>query len=380
MKTKIRIKDIYYLLLFLWAFSDTVAMSSFNRGTSYIYNVRNIVWLITRLFIVLKVLLESRYYKPRDFLVLFLLAFVGYFSTVNSGSTFLEAGFWFIAGGRGVDWDTGIKRLFKGEVFAMVFIISMCAIGISADKTKNGNIGHSFGYYHPNDLALHILQIFLMYVYLHKNANKTKLGYVSLVVASVTYLITKSKTVLFVLLFVGVVLFFFDMRKNKSRISNFLSKRFSSIMKYAFIFLTASSIFLSANGKLSFSIFGNLHGRLPLMAIYFSYYKILPWGQPLLNHNSANYDWHTKLYTLDNSYLHLLLGFGAVTFILFIIVYLLMIKKAYKEKDTYLFLILVTYAILGFSETALIRARYNFTILLFSQLVWCSSIEKNRRV
>ncbi len=375
---KIKISSIYYVFLFIWSLSGTISMAAINTNASAIAVISSFAWNAIRCYIIVKILFEIKNYKRKDIIVLLIIALIGYFSSRYSESSFLIAGFWFIAGAKGIDWNKAIKYLLRAQIFSMLLIFCGCFLGYFPDTAKTGvssgittsGIGHSFGYYHPNDLAGSILQIIMMSLYTMKRPLRLQVSFTFLTIAGITLLITRSGTSSLLIAFIALMIAFFSLEKGRSTIGRFISRNLASLMKYIILVLAICSVLFSARQDLGESLLGDFHSRITQMAAYFAYYKITPWGQPLINHASIDYDWRTNLYTLDNAYIHLLLGFGYIVFLLFIAMYIMLIWRAYKSKQYVLLLILCTYTILGFTETMFIRVQYNFTILLFSQIIW----------
>ena len=89
--------------------------------------------------------------------------------------------------------------------------------------------------------------------------------------------------------------------------------------------------------------------------------------------SSVNY---SGLYTLDNAFVYLILGFGIVVSAIIAILYIGSILKAVKEHEYIILLLFVVYLIYGFTETALIRFSYNFTLVFTFAFVWKENFSK----
>lgn len=384
---KIKISDPYYFLLFCWSFFSTLTSVAVNGELPIIYSFNSMLWNVIRIYIVIKVLLEIRRYTLKQIVSIILLIVVGYISYINSQSNFFIQAFWFIAGAANIDWKKAVKILLKAQIIALFSIIILCMLGVLPDKSKvtviNGintsNVGHSLGYYHPNDLAGSILQIVLMWLYVQERPYKIRNIIFCCGIAAISYIITRSSTSVAIILFVACMLSVFCLSKKENSWMRFLSDKVASILKYLIFIMAGFSILFSIRKDIGESILGDFHSRINQMSTYFFYYKIKPWGQVLINHTSAEYNWKNNLYTLDNAYIHLLLGFGYVIFIAFLLIYIVMLWKAYKEKNYIYLLILIAYVILGFTETMFIRIRYNFTIFLVAEILWNSKSKQRNK-
>ena len=367
-KFKVRITEFYYIFLFLWALLTTISVASQGKFTFLIYNM-SLLWTMIHIYIIAKVIIECRKISSRDIFVLIVLIIIGYNVQIHTKSGFLTAAFWFIAGARYIDWEKAVKYLFTAQAMAMAIIFLLCFIGVYEDVSKV-NDGHSLGYINPNDLAVNVLQLSLMYLYLHREKLNFKFAIAFLILALVVYLITNSNTAMLLFIFTALGIILILSYKRKNLFSVLFSKPFIKCIRYFLVFFAACSVLFAVRRDIGESLLGDFHSRIPQMAKYFAFYPITLWGQPLINHYSPDYDWKIGLYTLDNAYLHLLLGFGIILFIVFLGLYFMYAKKVYRNKEYVVLLILVVYFALGFTETMLIRVQYNFTIFLLAEILW----------
>ena len=90
-----------------------------------------------------------------------------------------------------------------------------------------------------------------------------------------------------------------------------------------------------------------------------------------INNGIDNYQLEiSKLYTLDNGYMYLLLGYGIIAFTLFLFGNFLLSKRLIKNKMFIPLIIIFIYALYGFAETTMIRFTYNFSVIFFSYILW----------
>jgi hypothetical protein len=127
---------------------------------------------------------------------------------------------------------------------------------------------------------------------------------------------------------------------------------------------------------LSFS--GTLGSRASQSALYFERYGITVFGSQLkINSGTTGWSAYTSLYTLDNSYLYLLLGYGLVFFVLYILGEIILFRKCAKSKNFMMMTVLALYAMYGLMETVLIRIDCNFTLIFLTYVLW-RPINKNK--
>ena len=99
-----------------------------------------------------------------------------------------------------------------------------------------------------------------------------------------------------------------------------------------------------------------LSNRVYLQSVFYNEYGITLFG------NNIDYE-----RTLDNGFLKVLLNFGIITSLFFIVIYWLTFKKCYKEKNYVLIYIFMILLFFSFSESSMFYIYNNiFMIYLFT--------------
>lgn len=356
-------------LLFAWSFLSALNLniSGSIAGYSSLYSLG---YRLIQFFLVIKILLDIPGMKVVDFVKVIAIAIVGYLSVNTSGSSFLEAAFWFLAAAKGINYDKCIKGLLCAQLACLAITLAFFVAGAVPDSTmlRGGLVRHSLGYYHPNMLASSLLQIYLMWVYINRWGLKPLHSAVGFFLALLILLVTGSTTASSLCVVMSIIVGLYTHRNDGH--PKGIIEIIVSASRYAIPLLCFVSFYSAFSGVSSLPLIGDLHGRIPQLHAYFSYYQIVPWGQELITHTSDEYTWQLGLYTLDNSYANLLLGLGWVVFICFLWLYFKEIILSLNHNDYITLAILVLYGIWGFSETTLIRIAFNFTIILFGQIIW----------
>lgn len=369
---RISVSKSYHVVLFIW---ELVVMlsSEISRYTPVFGDFERYAWVLLEAYVIVKILFELNKHNYKDLCLLILLLVVGYFSLKESRSSFLRGAFWILAGSYDVDIDKSVKALFKAQILAALVIITSMLLGLVPNISivkSGGGVGYSLGYYHPNDFAGCVLQMTMMHFYLIRKKPKLRNSFAYFGIAIIIYIITKSFTVVSLLLVLAFFTLIIALNKNGEEIQILFVHISIKVIRWIAALAGILSILFSFRNDIGVSILGDFHSRITQMGYYFSFYSIKLWGQPLLSHTSEDYDWRTNLYTLDNGYAYLLLGLGLVIFCLFIYLVLKRLFLAVKNKEYAVLIILCVYAIWGFTETFMIRMIYNFSILFFAEIIW----------
>lgn len=382
-KQKIYLEDIFIFFVSIYLFLDVLS-----NGTEFskdvlleIYSVKAIWWNILRGFVIFKFIVQL---QKCDYKIIVLLLFA-YFSSFYTSSYWMSEIIWILAGMKHVDLKKIIKLIYYMELCAFVIVVVPGIVRIVENTfmtEQSGTIHQTIGFNHPNALAARVFQLEAIHVYCRdRRINKLDIVFLILISAFV-YFLTGSQTVAILSIFMVIFAFLTNSIYRSERstfqgIWGIICKKIIKRMKYISIAIpvvaTVLMLFLSQFGGS-----GTLFSRAYQASNYFQYYGISLWGQPLqINNGTDNfYLQKSQLYTLDNSYLYLLIGFGVVFFILFVASQILLIYRSIKQKEYTVATILMLYMIYGIVETMMIRVTYNFSILFMSGLVWGNTIER----
>ena len=120
-----------------------------------------------------------------------------------------------------------------------------------------------------------------------------------------------------------------------------------------------------------------LSGRVNLINAYFNYYGLSLFGQKIgLGSEFFKYG----MSTLDNSYVHLLIHFGIIFFIIYTISYIKLIISLIKDNQKQKLISVVIYLIYGIFETVAIRFDFNATLLFINEIVWNDDKKHEKRL
>jgi hypothetical protein len=127
----------------------------------------------------------------------------------------------------------------------------------------------------------------------------------------------------------------------------------------------------SINNPISIWLNDLFSTRIECMLKFFNTYNINLFGNKLILVSSENAILlKTKAWILDNSFVHILLRYGLVIYIIFATYFKKIFYLAYKEKNTILIIIVFLLVIYGMMETYLFKFTYNVFILYIGKLLY----------
>ena len=379
------LEDVYRFVIAYWYFAtimvDNTQLDSlplFNQG---IYHTGRVAFILLVCITGARVVRDSSYKCIR----LYAILFIGIISSLSGANKWMLELAILVIGLRGTDCDKILRSAYTGLIPGCVIIILLGASGIISGNTvtRFGATRLSLGFYHPNILGMRFFQIIALHLYFQ---SQKRLRFIDAALAVLMglfiHLTANSRTSTFLMFVLGAAAFAFAMNRKKGAANAVLT---AGVIKSVLKWMTMTSFLIPL-----FAIFGSLTlGKLPQAVgnattlwsrfgqsrLYFDYYGLSWHGRALMNKDSANASYN--MFTLDNGYMYLLLGFGVLAFSVFIIGELLLVFRTYRSEKWMLLIILMLYLMFGMMETGLIRPHCNFFLLLLSEVLWEGSSIKD---
>ncbi len=375
----VKLSDIFIVLIGIYFFVySTIHGTNFYQMTqlnALVYSAWGLVWNMVKLLVLIKVLIE---YRSRDWKVIFLIVFSILLSLKSDGSWFTDA-VWIICSLKNVNYKSLLKCVFFALMMSMACIVGLCLIGKIGNEIyyrNDGIVRYSLGYQHPNTLAIRIFELCAVFVCILQG----KLRYIHSVVFFIIMFfikyVTDSTTAVLLMGLMAFLTLFICYANNSGKKKIGYLRRFVRFwidkMKYIVIIMPILAIFIVLNSSwLRDMVDGTLLSRIEQATFYYNVYGVKLLGSKLeLNNNIKNWSLYTNLYTLDNAYMYMLLGYGIIAFVLFVYAEIKMFVLFSKEKNYAILMILALYAVYGFVEVALIRIDMNFTLLFAGICLW----------
>lgn len=278
---------------------------------------------------------------------------------------------------KNVDLHQLIGKILKVHVFFCLLNITGWILGLVPDHSgilsKGGRIiySYSLGYSHPNIAGLQ----FLVFLLLHLCYKRSKLVYAYLVsLTIIIYLMCRSRTCLYLSIVSLFFFIFFDGLSKYKKLGKFIFKMRYFIYLYPIMmaFISIGGVYLYINGNAWATLANAItSGRLQLGERYMNLYHIRLFGQEI--YSSSNAESYMRL---DNGYLNIILRFGLIFFLLFIVAHIICLHKLIKFEKYYECLTIVLFLTYGLTEAYIYNIFINFSLLYLSILMYPLYIRK----
>lgn len=241
-------------------------------------------------------------------------------------------------------------------------LVVFCALGITIDFTWEWpyGVGHSLGRLHPNGLGLLVLCVILAWEYLNSEKNLFLNSIVAWCGAAFVYAIPKSRTAAILLVVFPVLLFFVKMLEKRNMLRILGISQYVVPFFFAFSFITMYFV----EQLKSILHFSSLMARFTLALPLYEEYGVRLFG------NHINFIGETEALesgvvpvVLDNGYLFLLIDFGVLAAVIFVVAYSWLLIRCYKNEDYILLIISCIFLVYGLMEQYVFMAQYNFALL-----------------
>lgn len=359
--TKVTLAEMAYLLFF--AFLSIGKYSDLTAGN----RILQILGVLGFVFIVVKILI-TKYTKDELLLILSigLLGVITYYTSSKEGLLFSILA---VVGLKNVSLYRVFTLSFWLGITIFLFKIFSSLVGIGSINNVmvrfNGQgweqiSRNSLGYGHPNTAFIVLFNLVCLYVFLnYRKINLARIISIALIFLGFYYL-TLSRTGFFCSMFLVMLMFLLKF-KLIERIKWML--QFTPIICFVFSFITG--YFFNSHNSILVKLDQLLSGRLSLEKFFLNNYNINLFGQKIVYQTGQSY------LVLDNFYLNMLLSYGAIITMIYLISNWLLLRKLLKNKNNEVMcLILVCYSIYGLTETFLTNVFLNTSFLFLAYLLY----------
>lgn len=352
-----KIKPIYlFLFLGLLLFQVSVFYVNVSLINIYLQQIKLVSYLIFIFCIMLQIKKQKLDIKTTLLItILFVISAITYIKT--SYPIFVEILLIFFA-----TLNLDFNKILKADIFIKIFIIISLfifnSLGLATSEfvvTRGEVIRNSYGFYHPNTFGMIIMITFFEFLYLF--SNKLKIWHYILGIGLICLIeITSNTRTAMICIAILLLTCLFNKYVKKivnNSIVEFFIKNLYLILLVISVIITLMYIY---EVPLSNEINELLSNRVYLQSVFYNEYGITLFG------NNIDYE-----RTLDNGFLKVLLNFGIITSLFFIVIYWLTFKKCYKEKNYVLIYIFMILLFFSFSESSMFYIYNNiFMIYLFT--------------
>lgn len=375
----INMPDLYLCLVAIYLFLVDILFGTTFSGIGFAYTLLIRMYQVYRVLLATFILFKIAKEWEKDDVLLIILLALGTLSGVLGDGEWVMRAVWLICGCKNVNMRKLFGAVFVAHLLSTLLIMSLCISGqIENRYVLRQGINHyyAWGFFHPNALASRFFQLICLYVILIKD--KLRYGYIVpiIVLALLMYQYTESETMTILLLVLGVfmgLLCFADTKKTKENQFGRELMRFAlGRMKYFALLVPAVATFVMLNiSQGSVFYVGTIASRIGQAKLYFDRYGLSLFGSELeINSGTVGWSEYSDFYTLDNSFLYLLVGYGVIFFVILIAGELVLFYRAAELKRHVELVVLSLYFVQGMFETGMIRIEYNFTLFYLALILF----------
>lgn len=356
-KGKIRAFDICLFCLSLIQYLSSITLFNENEIFFMIDKGISLVFYLLLLYIVF----QKRYSFNKLLIFSIITCLLTYGMFKSEMSAFVYA--WlFIIASKGENYERIIKKLYLSMwiVLIVATICYVCSIDYTTfiHQVKDG-VDLALG--QKNQAGLFFACLFLM-----KKAweSTSKKMYKDWIYAFVVLTITKSKTAFVVILLYPIMIKMYNYvlvkEKKWMRVITEMLVPFLLLFSYFSAKMYESNIFVQMVDKI-------LTNRIFLNWYILSRNKLTLWGQNIKLsytgvHNPVRDTWNITT-TVDNAYMLAVLVMGIIPVFLFIIGYIMVIRRAFEDRNVVVIVTAVIFALYGISEVKTVSIFFNFVYL-----------------
>lgn len=385
-KYVIVLNDTYiYFVFALWYITEII----FNTSAKTIFGIdmqiiNNSMSYVMFILLMVQILFFQKY-DFKTLVRIFVITGFMMISVILSGNKYLFATWMFIVAAQNIDMDR-VMRLARNILIVLILsVMILCYMGILEDVImyRGSLIRHSLGFLHCNQLGLRVFQLVLCILYL--NRNKIKMRHLLMIAfaAYFCYRVPNSQTATIVLMVLFVLMVIYSL----------LDLKFEHRKSLYSMMLIPGAVFVNAISVI-FSIFDLSANRLfvlidqALSIRFTSCHRIfIMYGVTLFGNTIYVTEMERKIVGittrlwLDNAYMFMLLRYGAVTFILFSILYIAGMIYYKRLNENFIVIIMFLYAVYGIMETGMIMMQHNVFLLALGMPLYYKWFEvKNKKM
>lgn len=353
----------FVLLLLFHCVGNTSVIYSDYTWLSWMYAVRNLVYLV----LLFKIVFLTAYRK-KELFIIFVVFLIGFMSVIKSGSFGIFELFLIMISAK----DKNPRNIVA--VFAWVKAISILTTLLLAQLEiletlyyLDDAVGSysTYGFCHRNVLGANVVVVCLAWFYIRYGKIKLRESLAWLIVSIITYQLALSRTSLIVMLLTIVIFGICQKFDNQIR----QLKHLNIVVFVGFLLVVAGVIVCTIIYNGEYMIWDLIDSIFTKRFYYANYcyeeYGFSLFGQnlPFVSSLEQQTEGVTKL-ILDNSYMRALLYYGCIPGGILLVIYSIALSVSVNKRDYALMFSLIIFAFYGLSETYMIDAFYQFPIIV----------------
>lgn len=372
MKKEKAAENFFYFVFVIWYLTEII----FNTTVEKIMDIpaQDINNALNKLIFILLMIeiIVLQEYSFRELVMIGCITLPICFASINSDHRVMMSFWMFLVASKYANLNKVILFAYIILCISVPLVIILCKAGALQDVTvyRGGILRHSCGFLHPNQLGIRIFQWSLCYVHVNRKRNILITYCILLVAIYFAYRIPNSKTSvisMFVFLILLIIKQFVD--------GNVGLNKLMKMMCIGTGLIAAMSLWLSFNYNNNNMLMKKINRwisyRFSCCKMVLKCYGVKLFGQKvsLLFQDKHYVGVVYKLY-LDNAYMHLLIVYGAITFIIFVFMYMMTMKYYSNYGDYLIVSILFAFSVYGIMEMGLYSMSNNIFLLSISAFIY----------
>jgi hypothetical protein len=368
---------LYYSAFGLYCVCSGIGWTSVNE--TYLANqVISFLQVVIISLLFLKCITQN--YSPVQVGIVIFLLFICMLNAIITASFIF---FWivvFIISAQGIKLGKVAKIVFLTTLICFILTVIAGSTGLISSlilKRSDGVIRTSLGFSHPNGFGISLLVISCAWVTLRYNKLCWRDWIIPLASAVAIYYISASRTTLFAILFMAVIMGFSKRVSKNIR----LRKMITVISIVSLLILAILSIFLMIAYNQSNDVFYKINYLLS-DRVYLANYFYQKLGVHFLGYDtdtveSFQYLGNKVAFLVDNAYCALILRYGVLFSIGFLGLLYKLFTKAYVDLPFGCLVCgLTTFLFVGFAENALFEIALNFYLISAWPLLYGGTLKQ----
>lgn len=372
--TTVRIsKNIWFYMTFiLWYGAEIFFQSTIEYINEVdIHQFEQPINIVVIIMLFTQIIVFQRYTK-QQIVVLTCVSMIIIICTYTSGYNYIAAAWLFIVAAKDINYKMLIKLAYILLTIEIFMIVYLCSKGYINDVImyRNGDIRHSFGFGHPNQLGMRIFQWILCGGIIFEETLNIPYLLVMIFSCYKMYQYTNCQTATICGSIFIILIFIHGLLRKRDAI---LVRKMENMMIYITAGIEIYSIFFTRFNIQRVPILKSLD-KLISYRYFWAHAVCKKYGYTWFGQNFSVAAKENgimlirKRMYLDPAYSTLFLRFGIIMLILFCVAYHYLMKL-YRDNSIF-FIVLFIYSIYGFMENGLLQLTHNVFLLLFASLVY----------
>lgn len=305
-------------------------------------------------------------------------------SAYNSQNTSLFNVFILIMVFKNYDFDKTIKVLLISTLVPTFTVLLSFYMGILPDVIRYRQSGlprQSLGFSHNLYLGNFFFAMSMQIIYLYKDKIKTVHTIILIIIELPIFLLTDGRTVFNLMIVQAILIFIYQhVSRDKKNFNRLFSWMYGILAFFSIIFTSILSIWFASNyngNGVLYRLNGLLSGRPELWNHGWRNYNPQLMGQAVNEVSSIDILTSSRqlnYFVIDNAYLQLILRFGIITFIMYVLFFVVLIIFLVKHENVIVLSQVIVFGIYGFISNGPLYFYRNY-FLLFGILLFNSRNE-----